>query len=589
MNIDLPLMLIVALFIGVAILSQWVASLLKWPAIVVMSIIGLLIGPILGIVNPEAAMGSEIYDTIVSLSVAIILFEGSSNLDARELLGVSKAARRIITAGTFIGWLLGTAALYYIIDFPLPVALVLSGLFIVTGPTVIQPLLEQAKVKRSVDSILRWESIILDPVGPMVALLIFYIYQVSLETIDSPLVFEYVVGLALAVVIGFGAAFIFKWMVKKDLIAQNLMAPIQFIFVIITFSICDAILHESGLLAVTIFGLSMAKSKKEDLIFHESNQFVEQLTMICVSTVFILITSSLTMEMLNFVFSWEVLLFCLAMIIIARPLSVFLSTIGTEISLKEKSFLSVAAPRGIVALTVAGFFTEQFSNLDVPMVELILPVTFGFSFITVVIYGFGFKPLSKAIGVSSKEPPGIILLGETQFSLKLAERLKSHGIPVMISDELRDHKGNSDDGIERFKGTLLSERDRMYADLIRFDKCLIVTKSPVFNLLAFTMMVNEFGIKNVMLLSSDNKDANNQIGPAMHKHVLFNGRLSYSLLNEYVEKNHLIEIPATERHQLEELDMVIYHIDEDKNVVFKNMEQALNSDDEGILGVLKQR
>ena len=589
MNIDLPLMLLVSLFIGLGIFSQWLASLLKWPAIVVMSIIGLLIGPIIGIVNPQEVMGQEIYGTIVSLSVAIILFEGSSNLDTRELLGISKTLRRIMTYGALIGWLLGAAALYLIIDFPLAIALVLSGLFIVTGPTVIQPLLKQARVKRSVDSILRWESIILDPVGPLVALFVFYGYRMSVEGFNIALVTEYILGLVIAFVIGFASSKLFKVMVKKNKIAQNLIAPMQFIFVLVIFSASDFILHESGLLAVTIFGLAMAKNKKEDLIYHESNQFVEQLTMIAVSTVFILITASLTREMLSFVLSWEVIIFCAVMIVIVRPLSIFGSTVGAELDMKERTFLSIVAPRGVVALTVAGFFMEQFTALDVPMSGLILPVTFGLSFTTVVIYGFGFKPFSRALGLSSREPPGVIMIGESHFSLKLAENIKQHGIPVMISDALRDYKeGEEDDGIERFDGNLLSEDDRMYADLTRFEKSLIMSRSTILNLLAYQVMADEFGVKNVMLLNPDYKEANNMLGTVMHNHVLFSETLGFNKLNQHAKRGNLVEIPSDEADQLSENDMVIYYIDDDKNISFKNRTAELEFEEKGTLGVLKR-
>ena len=163
MSLDLPVMLIIVLFLALGIFSQWLATQIKWPSIVVMSIVGLLIGPILGLVNPQETLGAEVFSPIVSLVVAVILFEGSSNLDFRELRGISKAVIRIITVGA-ISWVLGAIALHKILDFPISVAVVMGGLFLITGPTVIQPLLKQAKVRKSVDSILRWESIILDPI-----------------------------------------------------------------------------------------------------------------------------------------------------------------------------------------------------------------------------------------------------------------------------------------------------------------------------------------------------------------------------------------------------------------------------------------
>ncbi|NQD99589.1 cation:proton antiporter domain-containing protein, partial [Staphylococcus xylosus] len=167
--LNLPLTLLIVIFLALGIFSQWFANRIKWPSIVVMAIVGLLVGPVFGLINPQESLGEEVFSPLVSLAVAIILFEGSSNLDFREIKGISKAVIRIITIGAIIAWILGAITLHYIIGFSLSISLVLGGLFLITGPTVIQPLLKQAKVKKRVDSILRWESIILDPIGPMLA------------------------------------------------------------------------------------------------------------------------------------------------------------------------------------------------------------------------------------------------------------------------------------------------------------------------------------------------------------------------------------------------------------------------------------
>src|SRR5699024_12609636 len=176
---DLPIMLVIVLFISFGIFSQWLAGLIRWPAIVVMSIAVLLIGPAFQFANPEQMMGSDLFSTIVSLAVAVILFEGSSNLDYRELKGVSKAVRRVITIGAALAWIFGTLSMYYILGFPLSASLVMAGLLIVTGPTVIPRLLKQAPVKNSANSILKWEGILLNPVRPRLARCSFYVFQVA--------------------------------------------------------------------------------------------------------------------------------------------------------------------------------------------------------------------------------------------------------------------------------------------------------------------------------------------------------------------------------------------------------------------------
>ena len=332
MLFDLPVMLVIVLFLALGIFSQWLANRIKWPSIVVMSIVGLLVGPILGLANPEHTLGSEVFSPIVSLAVAIILFEGSSNLDFRELKGISKAVIRIITIGATIAWVLGAIALHKILGFPISIAIVMGGLLLITGPTVIQPLLKQAKVRNSVDTVLRWESIILDPLGPILALAAFYVYQIVGQGFGFQLLLIFIFKMLIVALIGFGASFFFNWLIQRDVIPQNLMPSIQLVFILLVFSICDQILDESGLLAVTIFGLMMARYKRHDLIYKESDHFIENMSSILVSTVFILITSSLTPFVLMNVLSWKLVIFSLVMIVLVRPIAVLLSTIGTEIT-----------------------------------------------------------------------------------------------------------------------------------------------------------------------------------------------------------------------------------------------------------------
>ncbi|GGB01332.1 sodium:proton antiporter [Macrococcus hajekii] len=583
MNFEIPLTLMVSLILALAIFSQWLASILKWPAIVLMAIAGLLIGPLLGLFNPQEIMGDDVYRTIVSFSVAIILFEGSSNLDIRELRSISIATKRILLISSIIGLVLGTVALHYIVDLPWAIALVLGSLFIVTGPTVIQPLLKQAKVKSTVDSILRWESIILDPIGPIIALLFFYIYQSF--NVKSLLAFG--AGIGFAAVLGVIAGLLFKEMIYKDKISQELMAPIQFVFIFLIFALSNTVLHESGLLAVTIFGLMMARAKREHLIFHESNHFIDQLALICVSTVFVLITASLTTDMLRSILSWQVLLFVILMIFIIRPLAIFISTVNTEISFKEKALVSFVAPRGIVALTVAEFFASKFQQTDLAMIDMILPITFAFSFISVVIYGFSFSPFSKRLDLSSTEPEGVILIGDNQFSVTLAKQIKSHGIPVMIADVLSSGPVKPEDGIERYRGNILSEKDRLHADLIRFNKCLIITPSLTFNMMAFDILAEEFGLKSVYMLQSDSEKANEQLNTYMHAHILF-GDKGLRDLNKLVSNQNIDEIEASAYNQLSDDTLVLYYIDANNEISFKSKTHDLNLNDEGIIGVIKQ-
>ena len=590
MLFDLPVMLVIVLFLALGIFSQWLANRIKWPSIVVMSIVGLLVGPILGLANPEHTLGSEIFSPIVSLAVAIILFEGSSNLDFRELKGISKAVIRIITIGATIAWILGAIALHKILGFPISIAIVMGGLLLITGPTVIQPLLKQAKVRNSVDTVLRWESIILDPLGPILALAAFYVYQIIGQGFGFQLLFIFIFKMLIVALIGFGASFFFNWLIQRDVIPQNLMPSIQLVFILLVFSICDQILDESGLLAVTIFGLMMARYKRHDLIYKESDHFIENMSSILVSTVFILITSSLTPSVLMNVLSWKLVIFSLVMIVLVRPIAVLLSTIGTEITKKERALVAMMAPRGIVVLTVAQFFGGLFLNDNMKMASYITPVTFGLVFITVVIYGFSFTPISKMLGLASTEPPGVILVGESEFSYHLGRQLQSHGIPVMVFNLFSNTSDKAEElGFEIFKGNLLSSSDRMYADLIRYNKCLLMTKSFIFNSLAFNELVPEFGLNNVNMMPvsfTDDQARNNLNGP-LRNHILFDEKHSPRWFDNVITNQNIVEVPASSYHDITDKDMIIYHINDDKEATFHRSTKSMDEYDNGTYGILR--
>lgn len=555
-----------------------------------MAIVGLLVGPVLGIANPKEAMGSDVFSPIVSLAVAIILFEGSSNLDFRELRGISKAVIRMVTVGAAIAWVLGAVALHYILDFPLSVSLVMGGLFLITGPTVIQPLLKQAKVKKNVDSILRWESIILDPIGPMLALTVFYVFQIIDDGISFLVIVQFFLKIVCVIVIGFGASFLFNWLIKHDLIPQSLMPPIQLVFILLIFSICDEILAESGLLSVTIFGLMMARNKRHDLMFKESDHFIENASTILVSTVFILITSSLTKDVLLNVLSWQLVVFSIVMILLVRPISVIVSTFRTEISKRERASVALMAPRGIVVLTVAQFFSSLFMDDGVKMAQYITPVTFGLVFITVVIYGFSFTPLSKLLGVASNEPPGVIIVGESEFSFHIGSMLKEHGIPVMIFNLFENTSDKAhQEGFEVFKGNLLSSNDRIYSDLLRYNKCILMTKSFIFNSLAFNELVPEFGLNNVdmMPVSFNDEQARNNMNGPIRNHILFDENHTPRWFDQYITQHNIIEVPAERYDEITHKDMLIYYISDSKKVTFKRSQRTLPKEDHGVYGILK--
>ncbi|MEM1020147.1 MAG: cation:proton antiporter, partial [Pseudomonadota bacterium] len=313
--------------------SQWLAWRFNLPAIVLMSVSGIVAGPFLGLIQPEANFG-EFLRPMVSVAVAIILFEGGLSLNFKEISGVGRSVRRMVFPGAAIAWGLGALAGHYAAGLSWPVAILFAGLLVVTGPTVIIPLLRQANLSARPRTVLKWEGIINDPIGALLAVLVFE-YVISAaegggigQTLGL-LAFACVVAVGIGVTMGLAVAYVFP----RGLVPDFLKSPALFTAVLLCFGTAEAIEHETGLLAVTAMGIYLANARIASL--PELRRFKENMTIILVSGVFVILCASLTKA--DFLSAdWRMLAFVLATLFLVRPIGVFLSTIGTELNWREK-------------------------------------------------------------------------------------------------------------------------------------------------------------------------------------------------------------------------------------------------------------
>src|SRR5690625_3452019 len=384
MEISLLFVMMLIGFLGIG--SQWLAWKYNLPAIVIMSISGLLIGPVFGVMNPEESFGA-LYNPIISVAVAIILFEGSLNLNFKELRGLGKPIFRIATVGAFIAWILGSLTAHYMAGLSWEVAFVIGGLFIVTGPTVIMPLLRQSKLKPRPAKILKWEGIIVDPIGVLLAVFAFEI--ITIFTTDlydgTTLLFFFMSSIFSVLLVWFSGRTI-GWMFEVGHIPEFLKSPVVFAVVIFCFTLADEIIHGTGLLSVTAMGMTLANIGIRSL--NDFRHFKENISILLISGIFIMLAASLKMETIMQIFSLDILGYVLFMMFAVRPLSIFLSTIGSGLSTREKSLVGWIAPRGIVALTVSSYFASILEKAGYQDAALVTTLTFGLVFFTVVAHGF---------------------------------------------------------------------------------------------------------------------------------------------------------------------------------------------------------
>ncbi|MEK5231774.1 sodium:proton antiporter [Lysinibacillus sp. FSL K6-0232] len=504
---QLPFIIFIGLF------SQWLAWRFRMPAIVVMSIAGLVIGPFTGLVAPKETFG-PMFQTLISLAVAVILFEGSLSLDFREIRGFRKSILRISTVGAAIAWIAGSIAAHFVAGLSWPVSFVIGGLFIVTGPTVILPLLRQAKLKERPATILKWEGIVVDPFGALLAL---FAYQVvlgiyQLEGGTSLTVFF--ISAFLAALLGGLVGFIMGQCLERSLIPEFLKSPLLLALILLVFAISDAIMHETGLLAVTVMGLVMANMHLKS--HHELLHFKENISVILISSVFIMLTSSLTVDILWQLLDWRMLLFVLAMMFIVRPLSIWIATINTGLTLEERALIGWIAPRGIVALTVSGYFATALQEVGFQSAQMLTALTLALVFATVVAHGFSIGWLAKKLNLQASSGTGIMIVGASPFTTQLAVSLKNNDIDVFMMDRSwEDLSPARQQGITTEAGDILSEHTEFYVDLTPYDQLIVATKQDAYNVLVCAEFAPELGHPNIYqtaLHSTDPKNYSRKYG-----------------------------------------------------------------------------
>lgn len=531
--LSIPLQLTLIMLLGM--LSQWIGWKLRLPAILFLLLVGIVLGPILNWLNPDDLLGDLLFP-FVSIGVAIILFEGSLTLRFSEIKGVKYYIRNLTTIGVFVTWMVMAVSAHYLASLNWPMAFLFGAIVTVTGPTVIMPMLRSMKITERVGSVLRWEGIIIDPIGAMLAILV-YVFIVSSAN-HTDILITFLELIAIGSFLGLLGGWILAKCLKNHWIPNYLTNFFSLTVVLMMFTIANQISHESGLVAVTVMGIYLANQK--EISMHSILDFKEHLTVLLVSLLFIVLAARMDFELL-FSLSWSALLLVVIAQFVARPLSVFISTLGgKELKLNELILLSWISPRGIVAAAISALFAIRLEENGVYGAGILLPLVFIMIMGTVLFQSLTAGFLARKLKLSHIETQGALIVGGNKVSIAIAEALKDQGLEVMIATQNRAvDKEAKMLGIKTYYGDLLSKKAEIYLDFNPYKFMLLMDFKSELHPLYYTHFRADFGPENIYALStipaseiSEEKSLSTKLNPR----VLFGDEVTWSKLSHLIRQ-----------------------------------------------------
>ncbi|WP_228853083.1 cation:proton antiporter [Aegicerativicinus sediminis] len=429
------------------ILAQWMAWKMKIPAILPLILIGLLVGPIAAEflskdgskwIEPvwngkQGFFPDEGLYHFVSLAISIILFEGGLTLKRNEIKNVGPAITKLITVGAAITFFGGGALAHYIFGLNWEISFLFAALIIVTGPTVITPILRNIPLKKDVSTILKWEGILIDPIGALVAVLVFEFISVEGDRGFTKTAFvEFGKILLFGVTFGFTFAHALAFAINKRLIPHYLLNVVSLSVVLLVFVESEIFAHESGLLAVVVMGMVLGNGKLENI--KELLYFKESLSVLLISILFILLAANINMSDLYLIYNWNTAILFLVIVLLLRPLAVFVSTYGSNLKFREKLFISWVGPRGIVAAGIASLFGSKLVKNGIEGAEYVTPLVFMVVLGTVLLNATTARAFSKLVGVFLQKSEGILIIGASKMARLIAHYLYTENRHVVLID-----------------------------------------------------------------------------------------------------------------------------------------------------------
>jgi len=492
--------------IVLGIIAQWVAWRFKLPAILPLILIGLLVGPISTLFTEEGAklirpiwnkseglfLGESLYH-FVSLAIGVILFEGGLTLKRSEVTRVGPVITKLITVGSAVTFFLAGTAAHFIFELPWQISFLFSALIIVTGPTVITPILRNIPLKKDISAVLKWEGILIDPIGALVAVLVFEFISIGEgQGYTQTGLLEFVKVLLLGFTFGFTFAHALTLAIKKNFVPHYLLNVVSLSVVLSVFVISELFAHESGLLAVVVMGMVMGNTQLPNI--KELLYFKESLSILLISMLFILLSASMNLPELELLYSPKTLILFAIVVFVVRPLGVFLSTMGSNLNFREKLFISWVGPRGIVAAGIASLFGSKLILRGEPGAEYITPLVFMIVLGTVLLNASTARFIAKLLGVFLEKSEGILIVGASKVPRLIASYLKKNNRHVVLIDNNQNNIEKAKNlGLEAFSANIYADNLTDNIELNDVGYLMALTGNSDINEYAIDTFKKEFG------------------------------------------------------------------------------------------------
>ncbi len=475
--------------------AQWAAWRSGLPAIFLMLLVGIVGGPVLGLIDPEQDFNT-LLEPIIKLAVAVILFEGGLSLNFRDLRHAGWPVLRLVIIGVPLGWALGTAAAHYGADLSLGVSALFGGIMVVTGPTVIGPMLRTLRVGNRTRDILKWEGIVNDPIGALLAVGIYaWITYSGAQRDVFAIGLDVAAATFIAGLLGAALGYALTWLFPRGLVPEYLKAPMLLCTVIAGFVLADLVMHETGLVTVTIMGVVLAN--RPTFSTTALRRFKEDLAVLLISGVFVILSATIDWETMQ-AFRLRFVVFLVLLLFAVRPLTVLVSLAFSSVPWRERLFIAWIAPRGIVAVAITGLFSLRLSEYGVADAEALVPLAFAVVIVTIVAHGFSARWWARRLDIDQGEGRGVLMVGANGFTVGFGKLLNTLDVPVLIADPskfaLRTARR---EGLEVYQGDVVDEVTHDAIDFGDYTQVIAATDNAAYNALICADLGPEVGFDKI--------------------------------------------------------------------------------------------